>query len=117
MKKALALAVVCVLGWRAYTRYQAHVAAERPPAPPPSASRPLLPELPPDPAETTAAPRVMPVIPPARPLTEYSCDGRTYCSQMTSCDEAKYFLAHCPGVKMDGDGDGIPCERQWCGGG
>src|ERR1700761_6119789 len=45
----------------------------------------------------------------------FSCDGRVYCSQMTSCAEAKYFLAHCPGTKMDGDGDGIPCERQFCG--
>lgn len=44
-----------------------------------------------------------------------SCDGRVYCSQMKSCTEAKYFLAHCPGVKMDGDGDGIPCESQFCG--
>jgi hypothetical protein len=42
------------------------------------------------------------------------CDGRTYCSQMTSCSEAKYFLAHCPDVKMDGDHDGMPCETQWC---
>ncbi|MEY4753994.1 MAG: hypothetical protein RJA44_1669 [Pseudomonadota bacterium] len=44
----------------------------------------------------------------------FSCDGRQYCSQMRSCAEAKYFLANCPGVKMDGDGDGIPCEAQWC---
>lgn len=42
------------------------------------------------------------------------CDGRRHCSQMTSCAEAKYFLANCPGVKMDGDGDSIPCEMQWC---
>ncbi len=47
----------------------------------------------------------------------FHCDGRTYCSQMTSCAEAKYFLAHCPGVTMDGDHDGIPCETQWCPGG
>jgi hypothetical protein len=49
----------------------------------------------------------------------FRCDGRTHCSQMTSCEEAYYFLEHCPGVKMDGDrggrGDGVPCERQWCG--
>ena len=45
----------------------------------------------------------------------YHCDGRIYCSQMTSCEEATYFLRNCPGVKMDGEGDGIPCERQWCG--
>src|SRR5215472_14377773 len=45
---------------------------------------------------------------------KFSCDGRVYCSQMTSCEEAKFFLAHCPGTKMDGDGDGIPCEKQFC---
>lgn len=44
----------------------------------------------------------------------YRCDGRTTCSQMTSCAEAKYFLQHCPNVTMDGDGDGKPCEQQWC---
>ena len=44
----------------------------------------------------------------------FRCDGRIYCSQMTSCGEATYFLRNCPGVKMDGDHDGIPCERQWC---
>jgi endonuclease YncB( thermonuclease family) len=42
------------------------------------------------------------------------CDGRTQCSQMTSCEEATWFLRHCPGTQMDGDGDGIPCEQQWC---
>jgi len=42
------------------------------------------------------------------------CDGRKFCSQMRSCEEAKYFLANCPGTEMDGDGDGIPCEKQWC---
>jgi len=46
---------------------------------------------------------------------QFHCDGRVYCSQMTSCDEAMFFLENCPGVKMDGEGDGIPCERQWCG--
>jgi len=46
--------------------------------------------------------------------TSFRCDGRTYCGQMTSCAEAKYFLKNCPGVKMDGNGDGVPCEQQWC---
>ena len=45
---------------------------------------------------------------------KYKCDGRQYCSQMQSCDEAKYFIEHCPNTKMDGDNDGIPCEKQWC---
>lgn len=52
-------------------------------------------------------------VPPA-PSRIWSCDGRTHCSQMTSCAEAKFFLKNCPGVKMDGDGDGVPCEDQWC---
>lgn len=44
----------------------------------------------------------------------FRCDGRRYCSQMTSCAEATFFLRNCPGVEMDGDRDGIPCEQQWC---
>ena len=52
---------------------------------------------------------------PATESTRFSCDGRTYCSQMTSCAEATFFLRNCPNVKMDGDGDGIPCEAQFCG--
>ena len=57
----------------------------------------------------------------ARPETPtlspiYRCDGRAHCSQMSSCAEATFFLRNCPGVKMDGDGDGVPCERQWCAG-
>jgi cold shock CspA family protein len=46
--------------------------------------------------------------------TSFRCDGRKHCSQMTSCDEAKFFLKNCPGTQMDGDRDGIPCEQQWC---
>ncbi len=46
--------------------------------------------------------------------SSYECDGRTMCSQMRSCDEAQFFIDHCPGTKMDGDGDGVPCEQQWC---
>jgi cold shock CspA family protein len=45
---------------------------------------------------------------------QFSCDGRVHCSQMTSCAEAKFFLKNCPGTKMDGNHDGVPCEEQWC---
>lgn len=48
------------------------------------------------------------------PSPAFRCDGRTHCSQMSSCAEAKFFLANCPGVKMDGNNDGVPCESQWC---
>ena len=46
--------------------------------------------------------------------TRFRCDGRSHCSQMTSCQEAKLFLKNCPDMKMDGNGDGVPCEEQWC---
>ena len=45
---------------------------------------------------------------------KYSCGGKIYCSEMTSCEEAKFYQRNCPGTKMDGDRDGIPCETQWC---
>ncbi|HHW2842251.1 TPA: excalibur calcium-binding domain-containing protein [Pseudomonas aeruginosa] len=45
---------------------------------------------------------------------KYRCDGRTHCSQMRSCEEATFFLNNCPGTKMDGNQDGVPCEQQWC---
>ena len=44
----------------------------------------------------------------------FACDGRQHCSQMASCAEATYFIQHCPNTKMDGNNDGIPCEKQWC---
>lgn len=62
-------------------------------------------------APTPAAPNASPV---STSTTRFSCDKRQYCSQMTSCAEAKFFLSHCPGTKMDGDKNGIPCEQQWC---
>ena len=49
-----------------------------------------------------------------RSTESFHCDGRTSCSQMTSCAEAKFFLKHCPGVHMDGNNDGVPCKKQWC---
>jgi len=43
----------------------------------------------------------------------YQCDGRIHCSQMRSYDEAVFFLRNCPGTQMDGNHDGVPCERQF----
>jgi cold shock CspA family protein len=62
------------------------------------------------PPESVSAPSI-----PAASNTRWHCDGRTHCSEMTSCEEAMYFLSNCPSTEMDGDGDGIPCESQWCG--
>ncbi|MFD3389598.1 excalibur calcium-binding domain-containing protein [Alteromonas macleodii] len=57
-------------------------------------------------------------LPVQKPFTQpervtFRCDGRQHCSQMGSYEEAKYFLKNCPDTKMDGDKDGIPCERQF----
>jgi hypothetical protein len=70
----------------------------------------------------SSAPTGHPVADPElveRPTTaaaakDFHCDGRVQCSEMKSCDEAEFFVENCPGVKMDGDGDGKPCE-DWCG--
>ena len=75
------------------------------PANPPAAPRPT------PPLKIGAAPAILPTDTQAA----YRCDGRTHCSQMTSCAEATYFLRNCPGTKMDGNNDGVPCEQQWCG--
>lgn len=45
---------------------------------------------------------------------KFTCSGKTHCSQMTSCAEATFYIRNCPDTKMDGDGDGVPCERQFC---
>src|SRR5215213_8573201 len=47
--------------------------------------------------------------------TRFRCEGKTRCSQMSSCEEATFYIRNCPGTEMDGDGDGVPCESQWCG--
>ena len=59
-----------------------------------------------------------PVQPPqTTPVSNQSfqCSGKTRCTEMSSCEEAKFYLNNCPGTIADGDGDGIPCEDQWCG--
>ena len=58
------------------------------------------------PAETAARPKID---------ERFRCQGKRFCSEMTSCAEATFYLKNCPGVQIDGDGDGIPCESQWCG--
>ncbi|MGX9462705.1 excalibur calcium-binding domain-containing protein [Shewanella sp. A14] len=45
----------------------------------------------------------------------FRCEaGKTHCSQMRSCAEATFYINNCPGTKMDGNNDGVPCERQFC---
>jgi hypothetical protein len=67
-----------------------------------------------DRGSATATPDPLPlnaVAPPPASKPAFRCDGRQHCSQMTSREEAEYFVRHCPDTKMDGDHDGIPCEN------
>jgi cold shock CspA family protein len=43
----------------------------------------------------------------------FKCEGKTHCNQMSSYEEALFYMRNCPGTQMDGDHDGIPCEQQF----
>ncbi|MBO9717597.1 MAG: excalibur calcium-binding domain-containing protein [Pseudoxanthomonas sp.] len=102
MNKLLVLVFLGVLAWYGYGKFKERSAGTATPA-----------EL----AGSDGEPVVAGHAPPDRAghAEQFSCDGRTYCSQMRSCAEATWFIQHCPGTKMDGNNDGVPCERQWCG--
>ncbi|MFM9924857.1 excalibur calcium-binding domain-containing protein [Variovorax sp. H27-G14] len=58
---------------------------------------------------------------PVRPARRCACCPRcgwagseASAAEPSSRAEANYFLKNCPGVKMDGNNDGVPCEQQWC---
>jgi hypothetical protein len=94
MKNLMVLLILSALAWYGYGKYKglsSHVEA---------------------PNVASMAAEVQP--PTAAPAARFTCDGRTHCSHMRSCEEATYFIQRCPNTKMDGDGDGVPCERQWC---
>ena len=99
MQKVVVLLIVAALGWYGYTKYQGHIKTEH-----------LV--------ETEAKSGDLSAATPPNFVNSgasaFKCDGRTHCSQMTSCAEATYFLKNCPDTKMDGNNDGIPCEKQWC---
>ena len=96
MQRMIVLVLIAFLGWYGYGKYKEHAAVRGQAISTSDAPAPLL-KRDASTAEST-----------------YRCDGRTYCSQMTSCAEATFFLKNCPGTKMDGNNDGIPCEKQWC---
>ncbi len=96
MKKLLLLVILGVAAWHGYGKYR-------------SVSDPRVEAEGAEVATALPAPQAPP--PTTMP---FSCDGRTYCSQMRSCAEATYFIRNCPNTRMDGNNDGIPCEQQWC---
>lgn len=43
--------------------------------------------------------------------TSQQCQGKRTCSQMSNCAEARFYLTQCGVSRLDGDGDGVPCEK------
>ncbi len=41
----------------------------------------------------------------------FTCGSKRYCKEMSSCAEAMFYLRHCGLTRLDGNGDGIPCNR------
>ncbi len=93
MKRLIMTIVIAAVAWNGYFRRAEHTAIIQSPA-------------------SDAINETKPFA--GTPAIRFTCDGRTHCSEMTSCAEATFFVKHCPGTKMDGDRDGIPCETQWC---
>ncbi|MCC4595787.1 excalibur calcium-binding domain-containing protein [Xanthomonas campestris pv. phormiicola] len=106
--RVLAVLLVVGIGACAYWLVAPRVAAPPTPTPTPA---PIMTQAP---IQTQTSSAVAPAANVAVPQPGFHCDGRTRCTQMTSCEEATYFLRNCPGVQMDGNHDGVPCERQWC---
>lgn len=95
VSKLGALVLLVVVGWYGYSRYESRMAQIK--------------------AVNASSPAPAALFEPAQPApSAFNCDGRKHCSQMTSCTEAKLFLKNCPGMEMDGNHDGVPCEQQWC---
>jgi len=40
----------------------------------------------------------------------FRCGTKTFCREMTSCAEARFYLTECGATRLDGDRDGVPCE-------
>lgn len=102
MKKALnillAIAVAAFVGKQGYEAYQDYTRGEIA----------LDVDMPNVPAPSTSNKPV------AKHPSMFECDGRTQCGQMSSCEEAKFFLAHCPNQQTDADANGVPCEKVLC---
>ncbi len=46
-----------------------------------------------------------------RPVALFRCGAKRTCREMASCEEAKFYLTICGVKRLDGDGNGMPCER------
>lgn len=46
----------------------------------------------------------------SKPAAAFHCGEKTYCREMESCAEARFYLTRCGLERIDGDGDGVPCS-------
>jgi len=65
------------------------------------------PPAPAAPVPATPAPAVP--APVAAHPAGWSCGAKSTGGQMTSCEEAIFYLTPCGVKRLDGDGDGVPC--------
>ena len=91
MKRLAILIFVALVAWQVYHQYRAGALASFMPA---------------QPTQPTAA--------GTAPASDFKCDQRTHCAQMTSCAEAKYFQKNCADADLEIDISGVPCPRRWC---
>ena len=41
---------------------------------------------------------------------DFTCGSKQYCKEMTSCEEAVFYLNECSLNRLDGNEDGVPCQ-------
>lgn len=44
-------------------------------------------------------------------VSDPACGQKRFCREMVSCQEAQFYLRHCGLQRLDGDGNGIACEK------
>lgn len=100
MQRIILILLLAALGWYGWGKYDAHVRAER------AAET----------ASKAAANRGLPATSSrGDPGPSFiTCDGRNTCLQMTSCEEAKFFVRNCPGMNPQGTRETASCIQERC---
>ena len=116
-KPIVYLILLATIGFSAHKFYQPQLDTaplqQKPESQPLSNSAPSQRRAKPEPEEGYII--IEPIIKPKnkRSTNRYKCEGKQHCSQMRSYQEALFYIKNCPNTKMDGDYDGIPCEKQF----
>jgi predicted negative regulator of RcsB-dependent stress response len=102
MKSIFVIVLLAAVGWFGFDKYQDRVHAQREA------------ELAREPAKKKSAVPLPVAKRAAAGASFFTCDQRTMCKQLTSCEEARYFVKNCPGFGAGVSGEDEACERQWC---